>query len=142
IDVAALLAAVRDRGAGAVVTFLGTTRSTNAGRRVVRLEYEAFATMATREMRSLAAQAKRRWRLRKVAGVHRTGVVAIGEASVGVAVSGGHRREAFAACHWLIDQVKTRVPIWKKEHFRGGAVWIGTPDDARARRGRRAPRNR
>ena len=112
----ALLRAMRDPAAGAVVTFLGTTRNENAGRRVVRLEYEAFSRMAEREMRALAATATKRWTLRKVAMVHR---------SVAIAVSAGHRAEAFAACRWLIDRLKEIVPIWKREHFRGGQVWIG-----------------
>jgi molybdopterin synthase catalytic subunit len=120
-----LARAVRDPGAGATVTFLGTTRNRNAGRRVIRLEYEAFARMAVAEMRGLAAEATRRWPLRRVAIVHRIGVVPVGQASVGIAVSAGHRGEAFAACHWLIDRLKEIVPIWKREHFHGGQVWIG-----------------
>ena len=137
IVVATLLRAVRDPAAGAVVTFLGTTRNENAGRRVVRLEYEAFHRMAEREMKALAANAARRWALRRVAMVHRIGVVPVGEASVAIAVSSGHRAEAFAACHWLIDRLKEIVPIWKREHFRGGQVWIGaqqgTPDTSAGR---------
>ena len=125
IDTGRLLTAVGDPAAGASVLFLGTTRNENAGRRVTRLEYEAFATMAVREMRMLARQARRRWPLRRVAMVHRVGVVPVGEASVGIAVSAGHRTEAFEACHWLIDRLKELVPIWKKEHYRGGTVWIG-----------------
>lgn len=130
IDPAALLAAVADPAAGASVVFLGTTRNENAGRKVVRLEYEAFAGMATKEMRRLATQAKRRWPLRRVAMVHRIGVVPVGEASVGIAVSAGHRAETFEACHWLIDRLKESVPIWKKEHFRGGTIWIGEQQGA------------
>ena len=126
IVAATLFRAVRDPAAGAVVTFLGTTRNENAGRRVVRLEYEAFNRMAEREMKALAATATRRWALRKVAMVHRVGVVPVGEASVAIAVSAGHRAEAFAACHWLIDRLKEIVPIWKREHLRGGQVWIGS----------------
>jgi molybdopterin synthase catalytic subunit len=125
IPVARLLRAVADPGAGAVVVFLGTTRNRNVGRRVIRLEYEAFTHMAEREMRRLGAEARRRWRLRRVAMVHRIGVVPVGQASVGIAVSAGHRREAFVACHWLIDRLKEIVPIWKREHFPGGQVWIG-----------------
>jgi molybdopterin synthase catalytic subunit len=125
IDLAALDRAVRDPRAGAVVVFVGTTRNENAGRRVRRLEYEAFASMATKEMRALAAQARRRWPLRKVAMAHRIGVVPVGQASVAIAVSSGHRGEAFEACRWLIDRLKEIVPIWKKEHYRGGEVWIG-----------------
>lgn len=120
-----LLAAVGDPRAGASVLFLGTTRNVNVGRRVTRLEYEAYERMAVKEMRALAAAARRRWPLRKVAMVHRIGVVPVGEASVAIAVSGGHRTEAFEACRWLIDRLKEIVPIWKKEHFRGGTVWIG-----------------
>jgi molybdopterin synthase catalytic subunit len=139
IDPGRLLAAVGDPSAGASVLFLGTTRNENAGRRVTRLEYEAFATMAVREMRRLAREARRRWPLRRVAMVHRVGVVPVGEASVGIAVSAGHRAEAFEACHWLIDRLKELVPIWKKEHYRGGTVWIGAqqggpPPRRRARR--------
>jgi len=125
IDAGALLAAVGDPRAGCSVLFLGTTRSTNVGRRVTRLEYEAYERMAVQQMRALAREAKRRWPLRRVAMVHRLGVVPVGEASVGIAVSAGHRAEGFAAAHWLIDRLKEIVPIWKKEHFRGGAVWIG-----------------
>jgi len=121
-----LLRAVRSPAAGAVVTFVGTTRNTNAGRAVVRLEYEAFVPMAEREMRALAAQASKRWPLCGVAMMHRVGRVPIGQASVAIAVSAGHRAEAFAACHWLIDRLKEIVPIWKREHFRGGTVWIGS----------------
>jgi molybdopterin synthase catalytic subunit len=142
-----LVRAVRDPAAGAIVTFLGTTRNENAGRRVVRLEYEAFGRMAVAEMRGLAGEAKRRWGLRKVAMVHRIGIVPVGQASVGIAVSAGHRTEAFAACHWLIDRLKEIVPIWKREHFRGGKIWIGPQQggpapSARANRGRRRARTR
>jgi molybdopterin synthase catalytic subunit len=139
-----LVRAVREPAAGAVVTFLGTTRNENVGRRVIRLEYEAYRAMAVAEMRRLAAEAARRWPLRKVAIVHRIGIVPVGEASVGIAVSAGHRAEAFAACHWLIDRLKEIVPIWKREHFRGGQVWIGAqqggPSPATAARRRRRAR--
>ena len=136
IDITRVARAVRDPRAGAVVTFVGTTRNENAGRRVTRLEYEAFGAMAKREMRRLAVEARGKWPLRKIAMVHRTGVVPVGEASVAIAVSAGHRGEAFAACHWLIDRLKELVPIWKKEHFRGGEIWIG------AQQGGPAPRRR
>lgn len=126
IDLDALLAAVKDRGAGAVVSFLGTTRNENDGRRVTRLEYEAYGRMAENEMRQLAAEASRRWPVKKIAIAHRIGVVPVGEASVAIVVSAGHRGEAFDACHWLIDRLKEIVPIWKKEHYRGGEIWIGS----------------
>jgi molybdopterin synthase catalytic subunit len=133
-----LVRAVRDPAAGAIVVFIGTTRAHNVGRRVLRLEYEAYARMAVREMTALARVARRRWRLRRVALAHRTGVVPVGQASVGVAVSAGHRAEAFAACRWLIDRLKATVPIWKREHFRGGRVWIGATPGAPLRRAARA----
>ena len=146
IVVERLLHAVRDPAAGAVVVFVGTTRNENAGRRVIRLEYEAYARMAVSEMLGLAAEARRRWPLRKIAMAHRIGLVPVGQASVGIAVSAGHRGEAFAACHWLIDRLKEIVPIWKREHFRGGRVWIGPqqggpapPRTTRRRAARRAP---
>ena len=134
-----LVRAVRDPRAGAIVTFLGTTRNQNAGRRVVRLEYEAYTRMAVSEMRRLAAEARRRWPLRKVAMAHRIGTVPVGQASVAIVVSAAHRAEAFAACHWLIDRLKEIVPIWKREHFRGGQVWIGPQQGAPARRAGRRP---
>src|SRR5262245_19930530 len=147
ISVDRLLRMVRDPRAGAVVTFLGTTRNTNVGRKVVRLEYEDFATMAENEMRLLAVEAAGRWPLCKTAMVHRTGRVPVGQTSVAIAVSAGHRGEAFAACRWLIDRLKEIVPIWKREHFAGGTVWIGpqqggpeAPAHWRAAAGRRRVR--
>ena len=134
-----LVRAVRDPAAGALVVFLGTTRNRNAGRRVVRLEYEAYDRMAVAEMRRLAAQAKRRWPIHEVAMAHRIGFVPIGQASVAIVVSAGHRAPAFAACRWLIDRLKTIVPIWKREHFHGGRVWIG-PQSGTPRAGARAAR--
>lgn len=125
IDLASLARAVADRRAGAVVTFVGTTRNHNVGRKVLRLEYEAYERMAKQEMRRLAKEAQQRWPINRVAMVHRLGVVPVGEASVAIAVSAGHRTEAFEACHWLIDRLKEIVPIWKKEHYRGGEIWIG-----------------
>ena len=144
-----LVRAVRDPAAGAVVLFLGTTRNTNVGRRVVRLEYEAFAPMAENEMRALAAAAVERWPLCKTAMVHRIGRVPVGQTSVAIAVSAAHRGEAFVACHWLIDRLKEIVPIWKREHFQGGTVWVGAqqggpepPAPRRAAAGRRRGRPR
>jgi len=125
IDVAALEAAVADPGAGAIATFVGTTRNENSGRRVLRLEYEAYEPMALSEMRKLAAEAVHRWGITRAAITHRIGVVEIGEASVAIAVSAPHRAEAFSACRFLIDRIKEIVPIWKKEHFEGGEIWVG-----------------
>ncbi len=120
-----LLAAVADPGAGAVCVFIGTTREHNEGRSVERLEYEAYAGMAEREIERIAASAKDRWEISRIAVVHRTGVVPIGMASVAIAVSSAHRGPAFEAARFTIDRLKEVVPIWKKEFFSGGAVWIG-----------------
>jgi MoaE-MoaD fusion protein len=125
IDVAALERAVADPAAGATVTFAGTTRIGNAGRRVLRLEYEAYEAMALRELRKLAHEAGERFKIVRIAIHHRVGVVEIGETSVAIAVSAAHRAEAFEACRFAIDRLKEIVPIWKKEYFEGGEVWIG-----------------
>ena len=124
IDVAALVSAVRGDGDGAVSLFLGTVRDANAGRRVLFLEYEAYGGMAEREMERIANDAVKRFGVASVSIVHRTGRLEIGEASVVVAVASAHRAEALDACRYIIDTLKTRVPIWKREHFEGGAVWI------------------
>lgn len=120
-----LLAAVADPGAGAICVFIGTTREHNEGRSVERLEYEAYAGMAEREIERIAVAAKDRWAVCHIAVVHRTGVVPIGMASVAIAVSSAHRGPAFEAARYTIDRLKEVVPIWKKEFFEGGAVWIG-----------------
>ncbi len=129
IDVGAVAQAVGDPAAGAIATFAGTTRVTNRGRKVLRLEYEAYPEMAIGEFEKIASEARRRWDLCKIAIVHRTGVVPVGEVSVAIAVSAPHRAEALAACGYLIDRLKHVAPIWKKEHFEGGEVWIGSLAD-------------
>ena len=126
IDIAGVTAAVADPGTGATVTFIGTTRNYNEDRRVIRLEYEAYPEMALAEMRKIGEEAKQHWPIERVAIVHRIGVVPLGDASVVIAVSAGHRHAAFEACHFAIDRLKEVVPIWKKEHFDGGEVWIGS----------------
>jgi len=132
IDVAALAAEVRGDGDGAVSLFVGTVRNVNAGRRVLFLEYEAYAPMAEREMERIAEEAIARCGATRVAMVHRVGRLEIGEASVAIAVAAPHRAEALDACRFVIDTLKQRVPIWKREHFEGGTVWIeGAADDTR-----------
>jgi MoaE-MoaD fusion protein len=125
VDVPALERAVADPAAGAIVTFTGTTRRDNAGRQVIRLEYEAYEPMALAEMRKLARQAGERWNIVRIAIQHRVGTVEIGETSVAIAVSAPHRAEAFEACRFAIDRLKEVVPIWKKEYFQGGEIWVG-----------------
>ncbi len=115
---------VRKDESGAVAVFLGVVRDNNKGRRVLHLEYDAYPEMATRVMRSIAEEAMERWPLTGVAMQHRTGRLEIGETSLLIAVSSPHRSEAFAACHHLVDRFKEAVPIWKKEVWEGGEVWI------------------
>ncbi len=121
-----LTAFVADPGAGAMATFVGTTRDNNEGRRVVRLEYECYPGMAEKEMEKIGQEVLERWPVKKVAMLHRLGRVDIGEASVAIAVSSSHRHAAFEACHYTINQLKETVPIWKKELYEGGEVWIGS----------------
>ena len=126
IDVEALYRAVlRDRD-GAVVTFHGVVRAySDSGRAVRYLEYEAYPEMAEAQMRAIGAEIKRRWDIDDVAMVHRIGRLEIGEASVVIAVAAPHRGEAFDACEYAIDTLKATVPIWKKEVFADGEVWVG-----------------
>jgi molybdopterin synthase catalytic subunit len=122
---------VVDPAAGGVAVFVGTTRAEQspAGQALAALDYEAYADMALEAMRSLAARARERWPIVKLALLHRVGRVAVGEASVVVAVSCGHRAEAFEACRWLIDTLKAEVPIWKKEEWAdGSASWVEGQD--------------
>ena len=125
VDIETLEHAVADPSAGATVTFAGATRNDNAGRRVLRLEYEAYEPMALSEMRKLAREAGERFKIVRIAIQHRIGFVDIGETSVAIAVSAAHRAEAFDACRFAIDRLKEVVPVWKKEYFEGGEVWIG-----------------
>ena len=124
IRVEEIVEEVRRDSDGAVALFLGTVRDHNAGRRVVRLEYSAHPEMAQAEMTRIAEEAGRRFEVSRVAIVHRVGSLDIGEVSVGVAVAAAHRADAVDACRFAIDTLKDRVPIWKKEHFEGGVVWI------------------
>ena len=119
-----LEAAVGHAGAGAICTFQGTVRDNSRGQSVTHLEYEAYAEMAVPQMRRIGDEIKARWPDARVAMVHRTGHLEIGEVSVIVAVSAPHREEAIQACKWGIDRLKDSVPIWKKEHAADGTYWI------------------
>ena len=124
LDPRRLEAAVARAGAGAICTFTGVVRDNSRGRATQRLEYEAYPGMAEAQMRAIAAEIGERWPQARVAMAHRTGRLEIGEASVVVCVSAPHRAEAIAACQWGIDRLKETVPVWKKEFFDGGEVWI------------------
>lgn len=126
LDSAALEASVAAPEHGAVVTFLGIVRETSpTGKQVEYLEYEAFEGMAEREMERIAAEVEARWPGSAVAIAHRTGRLAIGEASVAISVATPHRGAAFEACRYAIDRLKQTVPIWKKEVFADGSQWVG-----------------
>ena len=110
---------------GAVVVFHGITRDHNEGRSVLHLEYEAYSPMAENVMHQIIGEMKEKWDIGEVAVCHRTGRVDIGETSMVLAVSAAHRRPAFESALYFIDRLKEVVPIWKKEYFEGGEVWIG-----------------
>lgn len=118
-------AALSDPGAGAYVGFEGRVRNRNEGRDVERLEYEAYAPLAEKEGERIIAEARERWPIIAARCVHRTGMLEIGDCAVWVGVVSPHRDEAFAACRYIIDEVKLRLPIWKKEHYTDGdSGWV------------------
>ena len=122
-----LMQAVASDADGALSLFVGIVRGVNRGRKVRRLEYHAYDGMASKEMTELRDLALERFDVTQVAIVHRTGTLEIGEASVAIAVSAPHRAASFEACRWIIDTLKQRVPIWKKEFFEDGESWVEGP---------------
>ena len=135
--VAAVSAGAPEGADGAIVTFLGLVRNHNLGRSVTYLEYEAYEPLALRTFGRIAEEARRRWPGARLALHHRVGRLDIGEASVAIAAASPHRADAYAACRYGIERVKQIAPIWKREFFEGGDVWIegatADPEDARAR---------
>ncbi|HEX9296789.1 MAG TPA: molybdenum cofactor biosynthesis protein MoaE [Polyangiaceae bacterium] len=122
------IARVAHPGAGGIAVFLGTVRDVNDGRAVTKLEYEAYASMACAEMDRIRAEVE--WEIPgvRVAALHRVGELGVGEIAVICAASAPHRAEAFRACRLMIDRLKERVPIWKREHGPDGPYWIGWED--------------
>ncbi|MEK7257818.1 MAG: molybdenum cofactor biosynthesis protein MoaE [Bacteroidota bacterium] len=110
--------------AGAIAVFIGTVRNQTKGKPVLRLEYEAYEPMAISEMEKIARQAVALFSVEKIAVHHRVGILQVGDAAVVIAVSTPHRAAAFDACEFVIDTLKERVPIWKKEIFEDGEVWV------------------
>ncbi len=138
IDVADLSEQIRRPEDGAVAVFEGVVRNQTRGRRTLYLDYEAYQPMALKQLQNLADDALQRFAVRDVALVHRLGRLELGETSVAIVVASAHRGPAFEACRWVIDTLKTTVPIWKKEHFEDGAVWAEGepfPEEIRAGRG-------
>ena len=125
IDSSAVIESVQSPAAGAVVLFLGTTREFTAGRQTESLDYESYGEMAFRKLEELEQEARQRWSLTELTIIHRLGHLGIGEASVAIAVSAPHRKDAFTAGQWLIDTLKEIVPIWKKENWADGtSEWV------------------
>lgn len=124
LQVKAVVKTVQSNRAGAIDVFIGTVRNNTQQRVVERLDFEAYETMAVTEMEKLAKQACERWPVEKIAICHRNGTLQIGDIAVIIAVSTPHRQAAFEACKFVIDTLKQTVPIWKKEVFDNGEVWV------------------
>jgi len=133
ISAAEVIAAVARPEAGGIAVFVGTVRSDNAGRAVTLLEYQAYASMAVKEMARICAEISAEIAGVELAVLHRTGSLKVGEVAVVCAASAPHRGAAFDACRLLIDRIKARVPIWKREHGPSGPYWVGW-EDARCSR--------
>lgn len=133
IDAEAVRRAVEGPANGAVVLFHGTVRDRTADRRVTHLEYEAYVPMAEGKLAEIGDEVASRHGLSALACVHRVGRLAIGDVAVVVATSAPHRAAALDAVEDYVRRLKEDVPIWKKEHFEGGAVWVGTPEDPQGR---------
>ncbi|MEO7038248.1 MAG: molybdenum cofactor biosynthesis protein MoaE [Polyangiaceae bacterium] len=134
INVAEVLAAVTRPEAGGIAMFVGTVRRENAGHAVTLLEYQAYASMAAKEMARIAAEIQTEIGDVRLAVLHRVGSLKVGDTAVVCAASTPHRGEAFTACRLLIDRIKARVPIWKREHGPSGPYWVGW-EDARCEAG-------
>jgi MoaE-MoaD fusion protein len=124
LDPTAIADRIRGAGEGALAVFEGIVRAHSRGKQVRALVYEAYGSMAQKQMEQLADEARRRWPILDLTIVHRTGTLQVGDVSVVIAVAASHRGEAFDACEWLIDELKHTVPIWKKEVYTEGEAWI------------------
>ena len=125
IDHIPIIESVRKNTNGAVVTFLGTTRLTSQGKKVLYLEYESYKPMAIKKLNEIVGEVTAKWDIRDIAIVHRIGHLNISDVSLTVAVSSPHRKESFEACGYIVDRIKETVPIWKKEVFEDGETWVG-----------------
>ncbi|MEM6631327.1 MAG: molybdenum cofactor biosynthesis protein MoaE [Bacteroidota bacterium] len=124
LDPAQAIAAVTSPNCGAIDVFIGTVRNQTKEKPVLRLEFEAYEEMALKEMKKIIEKTRKQWPVQHMAMVHRTGILGIGEIAVIIAVSTPHRAASFAACQYAIDTLKETVPIWKKEIFEDGEVWV------------------
>ena len=128
LELGELIAAVSHDAAGAVASFLGVVRNHNDGLEIERLDYHVYETMADKELAAIAAEIEAEFEGVRVACTHRVGELRIGDAAIACAASAPHRAEAFLACREVVDRVKARVPIWKKEHGPEGPYWVGWQD--------------
>ena len=133
LDPETISAFVRKDSNGAVVTFLGATRDSTQGRKVKYLEYEAYQPMAEKKLGEISYEIRDKYRIEDIALVHRVNRLGVGEISLVVAVASPHRKTAFEACQYAVDRIKRTVPIWKKEYFVGGDVWVESPEDVALR---------
>lgn len=124
LDVEYCINAAQSPDSGGIDVFIGTVRNATKGKAVVRLEFEAYERMAVKELQKITDQAMQQWPLHKVVVHHRTGTLQVGDVAVVIAVSAAHRDAAFDACRYIIDTLKQTVPIWKKEVFEDGEVWV------------------
>lgn len=130
LDVTSAVGAVSDPQCGGIAVFVGTVRETAAaeahsGKQVVRLDYEAHEDLANEKLRVIGEEAAAKWDLRRLTAVHRIGRCELGEPTVVIACSSPHRADALDACRWLIDEIKSSVPIWKREVYADGSAWVG-----------------
>ena len=130
IDVQKVIETASSLSAGAVNVFIGTVRNNAHGKNVVWLEYEAYETMVVNEVRKIIDEASHKWPLQGWAISHRIGTLKPGEVAVAIAVSSPHRKDSFAACQFIIDELKEKAPIWKKEVFEDGEEWVSARPDA------------
>ena len=138
IDIAGLRERLLEGDSGAVVIFDGVARNNTKGRATLFLEYEGYEPMALRTMEQIGREVRERWPINRVGIIHRLGRIEITESSVVIVVASAHRRVAFEACHYAIDRLKKIVPIWKKEYFEDGAVWV---ENEEAREGAKELKN-
>jgi molybdopterin synthase catalytic subunit len=124
IDLCNIMVATKDKSAGGQVLFIGSVRDHNENGSVSEIYYEAYKEMAETKMAEIENEVMKKWPIKKFVAIHRVGNLKIGEASVAVGVSSEHRKEAFEACKYAIDEIKTRVPIWKKELSESGVAWV------------------
>jgi molybdopterin synthase catalytic subunit len=124
IDFCRILENIKDRSSGGTALFLGTVRDYNESKPVLKMYYEIYKEMAERNLAKIEYEVKTKWKINKFVAIHRTGELRVGDVSVAVAASAEHRKQAFQACIYGIDQIKTKVPIWKKEIYNNATRWV------------------